>query len=325
MIRPIQHLHSAGHLYPNAWRHVEKFRQDRGGDLPRWPAWCFLPLAGWYAIVSEDSGGESVPLKQISDVGRLAAVGTWRYTQGVYRLSTEFMVALSRTQITGEIPVEVLLRLPEWCVYIEVENMNWGGLNLHGFFAHLEWDAKTERTELRFLLDTEAALLPIPLHIGPWNLTEAIERAMAESQKQAMSLGKEFRGYQKIPKPISKNLSALVSMVLYLCSEQPDIVDKEPTGKTPSRPKPTKIKKGWKLFPPEKPTIWMVGGEISRLISKIQDEPDQSDEGIESRRLSPRPHIRRGHWHGFWTGPKKTGDRKYILKWLPPMVVSAGE
>ena len=36
---------------------------------------------------------------------------------------------------------------------------------------------------------------------------------------------------------------------------------------------------------------------------------------------SPVAHMRRAHWHHYWTGPK-TGERKLILKWLPPIPVN---
>ena len=33
----------------------------------------------------------------------------------------------------------------------------------------------------------------------------------------------------------------------------------------------------------------------------------------------PRPHVRRAHWHGFWSGPRESDARKLSLKWLPPI------
>jgi len=37
----------------------------------------------------------------------------------------------------------------------------------------------------------------------------------------------------------------------------------------------------------------------------------------EKRWLSKNAKIRRGHFHHYWTGPRD-GDRKLIMKWLPP-------
>ena len=54
MLRPQMHLIAAGRLYPKAWRQADQFRADRGkGPLQAWPSWCYLPMAAWYAIVSE--------------------------------------------------------------------------------------------------------------------------------------------------------------------------------------------------------------------------------------------------------------------------------
>ena len=84
--RPREHLVVAGRLYPTAWLRVDQLRADRGTrGLPSWPEWCFLPLAGAYAIISEDAGMDRLPLELAADVSRLGALSAWRVTQGIYR------------------------------------------------------------------------------------------------------------------------------------------------------------------------------------------------------------------------------------------------
>jgi hypothetical protein len=51
-LRPGRTLGAFSRLYPNAWKQVDEFRADRKG-LGNWPDWCFLPLAGAFAIVSK--------------------------------------------------------------------------------------------------------------------------------------------------------------------------------------------------------------------------------------------------------------------------------
>ena len=51
-LRPRKILSTYAHLYPNAWKQVDEFRASRK-ELGDWPDWCFLPLAGTYAIVSK--------------------------------------------------------------------------------------------------------------------------------------------------------------------------------------------------------------------------------------------------------------------------------
>ena len=51
-VRPGNILPLFSRLYPNAWKQVDEFRARRK-ELGDWPDWCFLPLAGTYAIVSK--------------------------------------------------------------------------------------------------------------------------------------------------------------------------------------------------------------------------------------------------------------------------------
>jgi len=51
-LRPGNILHSFSRLYPDTWKQVDEFRASRK-ELGDWPDWCFLPLAGTYAIVSK--------------------------------------------------------------------------------------------------------------------------------------------------------------------------------------------------------------------------------------------------------------------------------
>ena len=54
----------------------------------------------------------------------LVTLAAWRrwdmeIQPGIYQFDFDFMSALSDTLITGDMPSEVLYRLPEWCIYIE--------------------------------------------------------------------------------------------------------------------------------------------------------------------------------------------------------------
>ncbi len=71
--------------------------------------------------------------------------------------------------------------------------------------------------------------------------------------------------------------------------------------------------------------IWTVGERIGASIRKYHNEQAQQSKGEAiGTHASPRPHMRRAHWHHFWTGPK-TGERKLILRWLPPIPVGVDE
>jgi hypothetical protein len=119
-LQPLYHLNALSKQYPQAWKMVEGFRALRGKGLPAWPDWCFLPLAAWNKINKTCPGANLKSPKLGSDLRKLAAMGTWRYTQGIYQFDQDLLTALINTELTGELPCEVLLRLPEWSVYIDL-------------------------------------------------------------------------------------------------------------------------------------------------------------------------------------------------------------
>lgn len=307
--RPRNHMLAAGKLYPHAWQRAEEMREERGLSLPKWPEWCYLPLSGWYAIVSAHHQAERLDLTLIGHVARLGALGIWRLTQGIYKFDSTLYEAIKSTPLTGDLPCSVLYHLPEWCVYIETPGMKFGADILYGFFAHLEWDANTGRHELRLLLDMEEQLTGFPIHIGEWTLTEAIERISAEAIRQGGpdSLKNFF------PDIIVRIMGPLISLLLYLCSEAAEIG----AGVSPRNPNPKKTKKGWRIFSPSQPITWDVGVRIGTALRRAY-QTNQGKE-VESSHASPRGHIRRAHWHTYRIGEQRSGT---ILKWLPPIPIN---
>lgn len=313
--RPRLHLIAAARHYPGAWRAYDQFRAGRGVDLPAWPDWCYAPLAVAYAIVS-GGGDNRVPPRMIGDVARLGAMAAWRVTQGIYRFDPALYAALIDTPVGGDIPDDVLYRLPEWCVYVETPGMTWLDAPLHGFWAHLEWDAGTGRTELRLLLDGEADLTPIPIHIGRWPLSEAVARALDVSRVHAAGLGIPIPGEARAI--LTETAAPLVSLLLYLCADDAEIGD----GTTrPANPEPKRTKQGWRMFAAEKPSTWDVGSRIGAALRRAYHaaETGQVESDPVTGHARPRAHIRRAHWHTFLAGHGRSERR---LKWLPPIPVN---
>lgn len=261
------HLKNIADKYPMAWKHVDELRQARGKDYPDWSKWCFLPMGGFYAIVSAQWQSPTVPFHATPDIGVLSALGTWRATQGIYRFDETLQKSLVESPITGEIPADVLMRLPEWCIYVDTPDMSFLGKPLHGFYCHLEEDANTKRPELRFVMDSEGiGLFGFVLHIGAWTVTEAVDRAVKESVKQVESIGIKvpFDAGMDNVQYLAQEVRPLLSFLLYLCSEK-----SEYSGYLPSMPKAKKTKYGWRLFPPDKPKIIEVGKALGE---KLRDD-----------------------------------------------------
>jgi len=312
--RPTQLLHALTRDYPDLSRVVDQFWQGKGTALPDWPEWCFLPMAAWYAIASYRLQQQRLDINQAREVSRLAAIGSWRYTQGVYVIDPTLAAALLDTPITGNLPASVLYRLPEWCVYLPTPGRTWGDHPLYGFFAHLEQDTHTGRTELRIVLDSEPGLIGMPIHLGDWSVRDAVDRAFTEATHQAAAVSVAFAPPATTIARIAEQMTPLISLLLYLCADQPEVDPGRQPGISADRPSPTKTKQGWRWFPPVRARVWPIGAVIGQAVRDAQAAGGTGG--------TVRPHVRRAHWHGYWTGPRD-GTRTFVYRWLPPMLVAS--
>jgi hypothetical protein len=309
--RPREILTAIGRRYPHAWKVCQEFRSDKGGALPSWPDWCFLPLPAMYPVVT-DGRDMDLSKQQALDLYRLAALASWRMTQGIYRFDPAVFDAVADTRVNGDLPHEILFRLPEWAVYVETPGLLYGGEALHGFFAHLDFALDTGAAELRLLLDGEGALDPLGLPLGPWPLAESIARTLASSGTEAARAepAAAGAGLRAVVEP-------LVSLLLFLCSQAAQIGDGT---RRPGNPQPKKTKRGPCLFQAEKPTGWDVGVRLGAALRRAY-QAQQTRSPDDGAHPGPKPHIRRAHWHGFWSGPLE-GQRRFGLHWLPPIAVN---
>lgn len=338
-MKPKEILSYYGRIYPNAWKWVDKMREDRGKNLPFWPEWCFFPMSGAYAIVWDEANrqglaGDKIDLNMstiIDDVGVVCALATWRVTQGIYRFDPDVYESVVETELAGALPHDIFFQLPEWCVYVETPGLIYQGAELSGFFAHLEFDVNTYEKELRLVfhyrddISKIPLLKPFPLHLGEWDLLTSIKKTfdqgfanMAETMPEEIP---EKEVADAAAEMMEKELTAMVSLLLYLCSANGEIGNGE---ESPDKPRPKKTKKGMRLFPPVDSKDWTVGERMGTTIRRASRSYSDSVEHGEAYRQGPRPHVRRAHWHGYWVGPRD-GERKFVLKWLPPIFVGESD
>lgn len=324
--RPLLALRAMAKRYPQAWRMLDEFRAGRGRDgLPAWPEWCHVPLAGAYAVVSSARSDDTIPFEAVGDVGRLGALAAWRIGQGIYRVDPALYAALIDTPIDGDLPCDVLYHLPEWCVYVETPDLAWLGERAHGFWAHLEWDANCGRSELRLLLDLDRRTLPMPVHLGPWSLVEAMRRTFSEASRQSGTHGMAlpYVQHEDIDAGLALALGPFLSLLLYLCSTAAEIGTGE--RRPIARPTPKQTKHGPRYFPPDTPTTWDVGVRIgAALRAAYHREQLGQDSAPSGGRV--RPHVRRAHWHTYLLGPRDdpAGQRRE-LRWIPPIGIGIAD
>ncbi len=286
-------------ICPSMGVYVDELFERKGKDLPVWPTWCFLPLHGWDSIAAVASEDATVASGDV-----LAAIGTWHYSQGIYSVDPDLMSALTFTQPKGDMPSEVLCRLPEWSVYVELPDYaawHWSGSKMHGFWAVANWNPSNNEQELLFLFDfdDDDDLASLCLPIGSWPIEDSIKRyVMADLRQNLPSEEIDADLVSNFIDMVSSTLEPLVSALLYLCSDEPDIHD-------------VRVSESGARF-------WTVGEQIGKQLRDRQ----RHAEDVSASGQMVRTYLRRGHWHGGWR-EAPDGERAFSYKWVPPLIVNS--
>lgn len=321
---PRQSLIDLGRVRPGIWRIVDAVRQSRRRDDPDWPDYVFLPmpkageaLAKWYAAHDPRPLHPSTLVRPAADLSCLAA---WRVTQGVYRFDPSLYAALADTRITGQIPGEILRRLPEWCVYIETPDLETAtqsgeSVRVRGVWCWLDRDERHDCDLVGLRIDADGAtgVTHVPLVGSIDDALALVEDDWREGIQRGNADGFPRADYRDHAAPVVEHV---LSLLLYLCAEEPDIDGQ------PQRPRPKRTKHGWRLFPAKRERIWQVGERIGAALRHgyQQAEFGRGEIDPETGRARPRAHMRRAHWHTYRVG---SGRAERVLKWLPPTIVAA--
>jgi hypothetical protein len=341
MLNPESLLRIYSKKMPKAWKAADRIRQLKGRNgIPTWPGWCFVPSLGWYEIVSMGKSDfeylqTSVPQKMRAgyEVDRISALGAWRPSKGIYRFEPEILDCLIRTPLSGDMPAEVFFRLPAWCVFIDVQGsgLTYNSSLIKGFFVLFDYNFDNKKSYLMFVFDladsAELAVLRLPM--GQYSVTEALTELLVEYEEvkaHALSQGVELRMESEFPSErVADEVRSLLSLIVYICSDKPDLGVIGRGAKTKGLPK---ISKGATVTP-EAPqvTYYSVGSKTARAIRKAEaGDISSSKLEIDGERASSsrRPHFRQAHWHHFWTGPREPREgeeRKLIVRFLLPTLV----
>lgn len=187
---------------------------------------------------------------------------------------------------------------------------------MRGFFASLDYDflifGRPYRKALCLLLDTESGLIPFTVPLGDYTVTESLSlylQLMGESAEQS-----------RVPSIVMGALvKPLLSLLLWICSDAPEIDSEREPGTSPSFPGPKKVMGAWRIFPAGREKVWTVGRTTGEQLRKAASSHAV---GAPTGR-HVRPHLRRGHWHGYWQGPRNSvTERRFVYRFLSPILVN---
>ena len=311
--------------FPDLDANVENLMNAKE-DLP-WPDWCFLPMAASYAIVTS---GAEIPFAKrymanagIDMLRAVSAIVPWRLHKIIYRFDRDLADELMQKDSTPEnIPAEVLHHMPYPCIYIE----NPPGLedDFNGLFCFLEWDYRyPNATELRMhYLAKNGSVVGLYLQ---WDDNKAMLNAkmalnaqkLINEIKTSPISGITEKQYTQCVAHVYRHLNLL----LYLCSDEPDTERRNPI---PRRRGNGKIQVA--SYPDTIDVGTYIGSAI-RASKGATEEEGSLSEGAGTRGVTEgvphttyRPHMRRAHWHLYWTGQGRTIPR---VKWISPIFVNA--
>ena len=304
---PLSHTANFSRKYPKIFKKVNRELIPKTRAVTSWPSYCYIPTLICDLILEAHEENMGI-VRSGSDAEILGALSAWFYTQGIYKFIPEVYDEIISTKCRGNIPVDAVKRLPQHSIYIETPKHS----AMYGFFAHLDFNETLDKSQLRFLLNTANGLIPIALNLGSWTVSDALKDYTIDVTS---SFDKKFNGVTEsyIDKELVPISEQCLSLVLYLCCEEPDI--ETINDELPTRAKSTKTKKGFVLHPPKKPNIWHVGKNISEQIKLVNDYQNGNHK-------SPIAHIRKAHWHGVRTGKRGSVEEKLNYKWWPATLIN---
>ena len=162
------------------------------------------------------------------------------------------------------------------------------------------------------------------MHIdGKVTVEDALRRMIDYGEFQSKKIG--FSGFvtpkEEMARKMGASLQGVISMVLYLCQKNLDL---RPLNKAaqeaghPKNPPPQKTKRGPRYFAAEA-KHWECGFRIGPALEEAKRSVSCAGDETQATR---RAHLRRAHWHTYWTGK---GRLKPEVKWLHPILVGTAD
>jgi len=314
--------------YPNAIQLADTFRRDKARFGEDYPDWCDLPTALVTVIIAGTTDERAMirALKQQPKHSQtdLAAALIWTRGKMIYRFDDTLADILAAQPLDGKIPPEALNYLPYPCVYIE-RKMVIGDSESIGFFAWL--DIEDVKTLCLQFLESNGETVPIPIPLTGGTIDDSIiEVAESFGERYGYKDGRKYDADNLLASPFPRLISECINLLLYLCSEKPDLPDD-----TELRTRRSRDTYG----NPKRAAQWDVGTRIGAALraatereaatESSDDEDDTENSAAKKSHASPRPHMRRAHWHSFWTGKRDSPEHKLVLRWLPPITVNIND
>lgn len=255
-------------------------------------------------------------------VSELLHLSAWRQYKQVYSFDADLADILMESATDEICAYDLLGNLPFPSFYVEFSRpISFGGIgdDVIGMFASFDIFAGKDLMLDFLAIHSNSAMTSVPIHIAEGMTIQdsirEINRIYNMTDEYVSGKVGELPAYK-----LSEFAQRAFQIVMYICAANADMSEnakqkaymRRPTSKSQEKDIAREIQK------------WDVGYRIGQVIRMHgnADNPDESEKEHKHIKSSrKRPHVRRGHFHHYWTGSKE--DRKLILKWNAPTFIHA--
>ena len=250
----------------------------------------------------------------------LVMAARWAGSPQVFDFDADLAAELASTE-AGSLPAAAVSELPYPIQYIRCR--------LEGYDGFLAWTDRNFGTgervlslvllerksyaRVRLLVPLRGAIGDLIAHGMQTGTETKVTVAYAEVPRYA---GPDDAGHSDL---LLQLLQDMLSMLLYICSDSPDVE---------TAYHPPKASRGSRPGPRTNPeTVHEVGARIGRELGAARRAQERGEHAASGRTMPP--HIRAAHFTHYWVGPRKgrtdgrPGDR-CIVHWIPPIAINGG-
>lgn len=322
-------------LFEEAYPSMDLLRRDKCGNVPQE---CYIPIAAGMAVATEILDLDRIEATMIAS--EITGLYIWNKSKIMYRFDdalTEALAAQAKDiKDTDVLPINLLLHPPYPCVYVKSGYFR-EYYGMDGFFTWIEWDTNREEFELRWQLVSEDmdASIGFTMHLSKTTIGECLAETAKETERwewvaKERKVGVPENEFAKNAPPSSDGesdsvlpspIALMLEMVLYLSADNRD--EEEDRGQRAANRRAKAKSKTWrKQNTPDSIRLSNVGVRVGAALRKAKGTAPSSESGTGTG-AKKITHLRRGHWHHYWIGPKADPEqRKLILKWTAPTVIN---
>lgn len=293
------------------------------GEFEELNQWLIKNRQGMYHNMYNEPG--KIELGTEEDKGAAAdcilpylIAGSWARNKQIYTFDPELESMLADIDEI-KLPIRILDRVPFQDIYIQFSSDGDLARNFHGAFVKIMPYRTGYCISVVRIRDDLKAMTGFYPFVPDGDDPEADFIINKDTDIQTSEEGShvDFRRFCMF----------FLNALLYLCSENAEIRENEVTRKT-YRPSKTVKNKFSEIQINECGYVYgsMVRKQRKDHESKASENAEKAEEEnaapIQHRSHPVRAHVRKAHWHHYWTGK---GRKELVLRWIAPTPVGYGE